>query len=177
MHTPIPLRRLAAALAFAGLAGPAAAQYSTPMRDVENPDRAPFTMSANGGPSSPYINGFVQFATPLGFRYFIDQASLVCTSASSTDEITLVQLSTLQKTGANFLQSSSITPFIMTRVGPAPFGGWYWTGTAQLRAYSDPNVFDTNGGRSILYNIFHTEASSTTSCSGTIVGHTLPLAQ
>jgi hypothetical protein len=157
-----------------GAAAPVHAQFSTPMRDVENPDRSPFMISGFGTLTPPFINGFVQFATPLGKRYFIEYATLSCTTPSATDQITQAVLSVQQNTSATSSAGFGGPVLQMTRRGPAPFGGYVWAGAAELKMFSDPALGTTDGGSAISFNIFRTEAAINVTCSGLITGHTLP---
>lgn len=162
-----------ALLVLASLAAtPASAQYAAPMRDVENPDRFPFMANASGSLESPFVNGFVQFATPLGRRYVIEQVSLSCTTPSASDQITSVSLSTRLNQG-NISIGYSAPVLQMSRRGAAPFGGFVWTGHALVKMVSDPDTFSPDGGKAISLNIFHTESNVTVSCNGFVGGHTV----
>ena len=162
-----------ALLVLASLAAPHAnAQYAAPMRDVENPDRFPFMVNASGRLEAPFINGFVQFATPLGRRYVIEQVSLSCTTPSATDQITSVTLTT-QLTQGNATFGYNAPVLQMTRRGAAAFGGFVWAGHALVKMYSDPETFSSDGGKAISLNIFHTESNVTATCSGLVSGHTV----
>lgn len=162
-----------AVLAMACLAAPqAGAQYASPMRDVENPDRFPFMASASGRLEPPFVNGFVQFATPLGRRYILEQVSLQCTTPSATDQITTVTLSTQLNQG-NVSTGYGAPAVQMTRRGPAAFGGYSWTGHALVKMYADPDTFSADGGKAISLNIFHTESNVLVTCSGLVTGHSV----
>lgn len=162
-----------ALLVLASLAAThAGAQYASPMRDVENPDRFPFMVNASGSLEAPFVNGFVQFATPLGRRYVVEQVSLSCTTPSATDQITSASLST-RITQGNTSFGYSAPVLQMQRRGAAPFGGYVWTGHALVRMYSDPDTFSADGGKAISLNVFHTESNVTVSCSGFVSGHTV----
>jgi len=170
------MRRSLACHAFTllllALAGPASAQFSTPMRDVENPDRAPFMASASGNLEAPFVNGFLFFPTAAGRRYFLDYVSLNCTTPNAGDVFTQVLLGTRQ----NITNGSIgyVAPaIVLERRGPAPFGGTIWSGTASVKMFSDPDAFTAGGGTSISMNIFHTDTSSRATCSGFVYGHSL----
>lgn len=157
-----------------GAAAPAYAQFSTPMRDVENPDRSPFMISSFSTLMPPFVNGFVQFATPLGKRYFIEYATLTCTTPSAADQITQAVLSVQQQTSATSSAGFGGPVLQMTRRGPAPFGGYIWAGAAELKMFSDPAIGTTDGGSAISFNIYRTDSTLNVNCSGLITGHTLP---
>lgn len=169
------IRRLSpcAVLAMACLVAPhAGAQYATPMRDVENPDRFPYMVSASGSLESPFVNGFVQFATPAGRRYIIEQVSLQCTTPSATDQITTVTVNTRLNQG-NVAIGYGAPAIQMSRRGPAPFGGFVWSGHALVKMYADPDSFTPDGGRAISMNVFHTESNVTVACNGLVTGHSV----
>lgn len=163
-----------AAASIATVAVPSLAQYSTPMRDVENPDRSAFMVNANGSLEPPFVNGFVQVPTPAGKRYFIEYVTLNCTLNSTSDSITQVLLSTRQNISNGSLGFSS-APLALERRGNAAFGGVSWTGSAMVKMFSDPDVFTAGGGTAITFNVFHSESASRGSCSAFVSGHTLPL--
>ena len=154
-----------------GAAAPVYAQYSTPVRDVESPDRAAYMLNGNVTLSAPFINGFVTFASFPGKRTFIDQIALRCTTTTNTDVITQVGL--LLNTGA----TSSIVSgpdIVMTRVGPPAFGaGSVYTGSVQVKAFVDP--VSATVGNAFYLNIYHTESANTATCTGYVGGHTLTL--
>jgi hypothetical protein len=153
-------------------AGTASAQYSTPMRDVENPDRSAFMASANGTLDAPFVNGFLFFATPAGRRYFIDYVTLNCTTPNVGDGFSQVLLGTRQNVTNGSI--GYVAPaIVMERRGPAPFGGYIWSGTANVKMFSDADQFTAGGGSSISMNIFHTDTTSRATCSGFVYGHSL----
>lgn len=167
------MKTLLPALVLAAAASSASAQYSTPMRDVENPDRSAFQINASGVLDPPFVNGFVFVPTPLGKRYFIEYITMSC-ALTATDTITQVFIGTRQSVTTGSLGFSS-HGLVLTRRGPGPFGGTIWTGSAAVKLYSDPDNFSTDGGTNISFNVFHTEAASRGSCSVYVSGHTLPL--
>lgn len=150
----------------------ASAQYAAPMRDVENPDRFPYMASGSGSLEPPFVNGFIQFATPAGRRYVLEQVSLQCFTPSATDQITSVTLSVLQNQGNGSIGYGA-PALQMTRRGPAPFGGFVWTGHALIKMYADPESLAPDGGKAISLNVFHTESNVNVSCNGLVTGHTV----
>jgi len=170
MRRPTPAHVLTAVLALA--AGSASAQYSTPMRDVENPDRSPFMLNTSGNIEAPFANGFLFFPTPTGRRYFIDYVSLTCTTSNAGDTLTQVLLGVRQNTANGTI--ANITPAIaMERRGAGPISGTIWSGAANVKMFSDPDLNTAGGGTNISMNVFHTDSSSRAQCSAFIYGHTL----
>ncbi len=47
---------------------------------------------ANTSIAPPFVNNFINFPTPPGRRYVIEQASVTCTTPSNTDVFTQAQL-------------------------------------------------------------------------------------
>jgi hypothetical protein len=161
----------AAALLAALLATPAFAQYSTPMHDVENPDHFVFMQNASVEIDPPFVNNFMFFPTAAGKRYFLQELSMICTTASTTDVMTQVYLVLNQKTTAGNVGISG-PALNMVKTGPAFGGGSVWAGSMQLNAFSDPDGTPT-GGQTIFLNIFHTESQNIVDCNGYVSGHTL----
>jgi len=163
---------IAALLALASV--PAWAQFSTPMRDVENPDRSPYMAAVSGNLEAPFVNGFLFFPTASGKRYFIEYVSLTCTTPNAGDSFTQVFLGARQNV-TNGSLGYATPAIVLERRGPAAFGGTIWSGSANLKMFSDPDNFTPGGGTSISMNIFHTDPSSRAVCSGFVSGHSLPL--
>ena len=170
MRRPILTHALTALLALA--AGSASAQFSTPMRDVENSDRSPFMLNASGSIEAPFANGFLFFPTPTGRRYFIDYVSLTCTTPNAGDTLTQVLLGVRQNT-ANGTVANTMPAIAMERRGAAPISGTLWSGAANVKMFSDPDQNTAGGGTNISMNVFHTDTSSRAQCSAFIYGHTL----
>lgn len=160
-------------LVLAGAAGSVLAQYSTPMRNVENPDRFPYQERATTTISSGFLNNFVVFPTPTGKRYVIEYVSVYCFTPSASDSFpqALLQLTKIVSPSSTF--SYPAANVAMERRGTSAFGGYIWSGDAQLKLYSDYNPFASDGGTAILLNIFHTDTSTSASCAGVVAGHTI----
>lgn len=163
----------AVALVFAGAAGSAYAQYSTPMRNVENPDRFPYQERGSTTMAPPFLNGFISLPTPAGKRYIIEHVSVTCFTPSAGDVFPQALLIITKAISSNSSESYSVLNVPMERRGPGAFSGYVWAGNAQLKAYSDPIPFVANGGSGILLNIFHTDTSVTSSCNAVVSGHTI----
>lgn len=160
-------------LMLAGSAGSGLAQYSTPMRDVENPDRFPYQERGAGSISVGFLNTFITFPTPTGKRYILEYVSVDCTTPSASDTFPAAYLSVTKILSPSSTQSYPVTNIAMERRGPVGFGGYSWAGSAQLKAYSDYNPFASGGGNGIFLNIFHTDTSVGANCTGVVTGHTI----
>ena len=160
---------LCAGLMAATVATPVLAQYSTPIRDVENPDRSIFMQNGNATIAPPFLNGFIFFSTPTGKRYFLEQVSLTCTTPSASDVFVQAAVNTTSVT----LGGVGGPNIPMERRGSAPFGGYVWSGSLMVRMYSDTDGFTAGGGSGISFNIFHTDTTVTANCFGFVSGHSL----
>ncbi|MBV8037122.1 hypothetical protein [Roseateles sp.] len=162
-------------LLFAIGAGPAAAQYSTPMRDVDNPDRAPYQESVSFTLDPPFANGFALFPTPPNKRYVIEFVSIACTSTAASDSFPQVYLGVRKIISPTTTSGASVPLAPLQYSGPAVFGGNAYYSATHLKAYSDWDPFASggSGGNGIFLNVFHTAASAGASCLGTITGHTI----
>lgn len=169
--TRILRRALIAAVALA--AGAAQAQFSSPMRDVENPDR--FLYQERGSVTIPgnFFNSFIYFPTPAGKRYIIEFVALQCTTSSNTDSFPNVLLGLQRTTGPGSSIGYSVPAIQMSRRGPSSFGGIIWAGSAQVKVFSDAEVGDPTGGTAINLNIFHSDTTVPATCFATISGHTI----
>jgi hypothetical protein len=161
----------AAALILAG--GLAQAQYSTPMRDVENPDRFPYQESAFASLATPFVNGFLLFPTPAGKRYVIEYVAVTCTTPSAFDTFPQVLLTTTKITSPTSTTGINVNAVAMERRGASFFGGYVWSGAAQLKMYSDYDPFTVGGGTGISINLFHTDTTVAPTCRATVTGHTI----
>ena len=154
----------------------AQAQFSTPMRDVENPDRSPYVQNASASLPSPYVNGFLSFPTPLGKRYVIEYIAVSCSTPSTTDTFPQVYAGVTKIVSATQLNGFSFPAVVtLTKRGSSFFGGFVWEGAAQVKLISDAYTFDPSGGSGITLNIFHTDTNVAASCNATLSGHTLSL--
>lgn len=158
----------AAALVGSLLPLAALAQYSTPMRNVDNPDRMPYLETTNVTISPPFVNAFAFFPTPAGKRVVIEWVSMGCSSSSASDVFAQVYLNVLRP-GGNSGQSIALAP--MVRTGSGVFIGNVSLGQTVLKAYAEPVPSAPDGGNGIYLNIFHTESSQNASCNATVSGH------
>lgn len=161
----------AAVVAACTLPLAALAQYSTPMRNVDNPDRFPYQEFNFFSLDMPYVNGFGYFPTPPGKRYVIEFVSLSCTTASAADTFPQQYLVVTKAVSSTMTTSSNIMLAPMVRGGSGAFGGYVWSSQTQLKAYTDANPFSADGSGSTYLNVFHTDTSVRASCQATMVGH------
>lgn len=145
----------------------ALAQYATPMRNIDNPDRQPYQESVFVTIAPPYVNNFAFFPTPAGKRVVVEWVSLGCSSTSASDVFPQVQLNVTRSAGN--LVPMSLAP--MTRTGSGVFLGNVSIGQTALKAYSEPQAGAPDGGSGMYLNIFHAESAQTAYCTATIVGH------
>lgn len=156
-----------AALAASLLPIAALAQYSTPMRNVDNPDRLPYQESVYVGIQPPYVNNFAFFPTPAGKRVVIEWVALSCSSSSASDVFPLVYLNVTRVGGLG--QAMPLAP--MVRTGSGVFIGNVSVGQTSLKAYSEAVAGTPDGGNGIFLNIFHSESSQTANCTASLSGH------
>jgi hypothetical protein len=149
--------------------------YSTPMRDVENPDRSPYQETASFTLDPPFVNGFGNFSTPIGKRYIIEYVSITCSSPDNFDSFPQVYLGVRKIISSSVTSGTSVPLMSLVRTGGAAFGGSAFFGGMKLKAYSDWDPFAAGGtgGQAISLNVFHTDASVQAACLATITGHTL----
>ena len=154
-------------------ASSATEQHSVPVRDVENPDLFPYFEVASASIAPPFVNNFINFPTPPGQRYFIEQATVTCTTPSSTDVFTQALLSVTKIISPTSTQGFSSPVVVLENRGPSFFGGFIWTGSAQIMLITDPNPFNADGSGALFFNVFHTDSSVTANCSATLFGHSV----
>jgi hypothetical protein len=164
------LARFAAVVAC--IATPAVAQYSTPMKNVDNPDRFPYQESNYFTIDMPYKNAFGYFPTPSGKRYVIEHVNLSCSTPSATDTFPQVYL-TVSKNVTNGTIGTAVPLAPPQKTGTAAFGGYAFFSASSVKVYADPSPYDANGGSAIYLNVFHTDTSVKPGCSAVITGHSV----
>ncbi|RTL43878.1 MAG: hypothetical protein EKK53_09260 [Burkholderiales bacterium] len=166
-HHPSFARAAAVAASLLPLA--ALAQYATPMRNVDNPDRQPYQETASISISPPFVNGFMFFPTPAGKRVVLEWAGVNCSSTSSADVFPLIYLNVTRANGSQ--NNMALAP--MLRTGSNVFINNVSLGQTVLKAYSEsvPGVAD--GGSGISLNIFHSDSTQNVFCIATLTGHLL----
>jgi hypothetical protein len=158
-------------LAIAGLfASAASAQYSTPMRDVENPARTSFQASATVVLDPPFagVFGTPLFDVPAGRRAVIEHVSARCSSPSGSPIVqAVVGVTELTPLGSN--TRSFQVPLAFQ--GSDPFVGPLYIGSLTTRLYSDRG----SAGGGVTAGAGRANGTGSGSCNFTISGHTIGL--
>lgn len=160
----------AAAACSALLAPLAQAQYSSPMRDVENPDRTPYAESVSVTIAPPFVNNFAFLPTPAGKRVVLEQAALLCVTPSATDQVSVGLLQATKVLGSGVTQSMTVAILVPQRRAGL-FSGVQWADSQRIKAYSDAVPSAANGGFGISVNVYHSETSVTAQCTVSVSGH------
>ncbi|MBI4877168.1 MAG: hypothetical protein HY822_21245 [Acidobacteria bacterium] len=143
----------------------ALAQYSQPVRDVENPARSPF-WSFDGGPISlSTANVILNMGTvPAGQRLVIEHVAVQCTG-DADDNISQATISVYKKTGGGWTSWS--VPLAVRNQGTGYDGKGIWTASQVLRLYSD------GVGSATWVNVHHRKTTSTAHCFAVVSGNTI----
>jgi len=146
-----------------------------PVVRTDNPDDSPYAEFASATITPPFVNTFLNFPTPPGRRYFIEQASVTCTTPTAADIFTQAQLTVTKKIGTNGTQSFGSPVVVLEKRGPSFLGGYLWTGSANVKVISEANPFQADGSGALYFNIFRTDSTVTANCFGTLFGHSVAL--
>lgn len=152
------------------LSGTAFAQYSTPMRDVENPARTPVTVSTNAT-LSPGIGGSFGnpiYTVPAGKRLVLEFVAVNCTSPGG-GRANLINIGVIQALGGGSFTTRSFA-LTITDHGTDAFGTRHSTASQLVRLYADSAPFT-----SVNLGVSRSEASATMTCSADISGHLITL--
>lgn len=155
--------RIAAAATLGLVASAASAQYSTPVRDVENPARTRF-MDSGPVVMTPGLAGAVgDIATvPAGKRLVIEQASVRCWQDAGN--ILTARIVVTQVNGGS---SASINFDVPIRYqGVSPFDGRIFVGSMMTRLYAD-------AGTTVRGWATRDGGDGTATCGFAISGHTI----
>ena len=143
------------------------AQYSQPVRDVENPARTPFLGFGSVTIPLHFINQIVSVGTiPAGQRLVIEHVAATC-SADADDSISNVSVSVYKGTPSSW--SSVGVPVLAQKQGVTWTGSTTWTVSQPVRLYSDGVNSATN------VNISHSKTTATASCFVVVTGHTITM--
>ncbi|MBI4874968.1 MAG: hypothetical protein HY822_10090 [Acidobacteria bacterium] len=120
------------------LALPASAQYSTPMRDIENPAHSPLRLKGTGDVPGGFVGAFGMTIGPAlaaDRRMVIEYVLFDCGTAGAVEPVR-VQLSTAEKTGAG---SYSFHNYLinLAKTTPDYAGNVRAVGTQSQRWYHD----------------------------------------
>ena len=145
----------------------AIAQYSQPVRDVENPARTPFWGYAFGTIDVNWVNNIFNVGTiPVGQRLVIEHVAVHC-AMSDADSILHVTITVYKKSNGGW--ASWQIPLLSQKQGLDPFTGKIsWLTSQQVRLYSD-GVSGANVGVSVSRSFTGASAS----CWATVSGHTI----
>lgn len=157
------LARIAAAATLGLLASAASAQYSTPIRDVENPARTRFMDSGSVSMDAGIAGAFGDIATvPAGKRLVIEQASVRCSQDAGN-----ILTARIVVTHVNGGASASINFDIPVRYqGLDPFDGRIFVGSMMTRLYAD-------AGTTVKGWATRDGGAGTARCGFAISGHTI----
>ncbi len=170
-------KRYLTTLALGGLAAwmmPAlAVEFSSPTRNVENPDKFPYaeTISLTIHPADHSATG--SFPAPVGKRYFIEYVTAACSVANreSPDTFTQVMIN-VAKTGGT--PSFFSVPALDLQYKGMLLSGRYYAGSNTVKIISDGGT----PGLSVTIALGYTFPPSTNplddaNCEVSVFGHTL----
>jgi hypothetical protein len=158
-------------LAFLGtLSVPALAQYSSPMRDVENPARTPVRVLTSVNVAAMFGGSFGNpiYQVPAGKRLVIDFLSVICTSIDPIDSASLaVSEATGGGSATQRPQPLSLTP------GPNDiYGNRTWTLSQPVTLYADSTAFGT---QDVAFGLTKAGTAGPAACQVGFQGHTITL--
>lgn len=144
----------------------ALAQYSQPVRDVENPARTPFWGYASGTIGINVANVLLNVGTiPSGQRLVIEHVGVHCT-ADADDNMSVVYIYANKKTGPS-AWTIYPAPLVVHKQGNNCIGKGSWTVSQPVRLYSD------GGGDATCVSVYHSKIGATASCWTFVSGYTL----
>jgi hypothetical protein len=149
----------------------ASAQYSTPMRDVENPARTPFQASGSVTFDTPFagIFGTPLYEVPTGRRAVIEYVSVRCSSPAGNPMVSaVIQVTELTGGGGSIARSFQIP---ITFQGTDAFSGPLYIGGLTTRLYSDRGL----SGGGVTMGASRANGSGSGNCSFAISGHTIAI--
>jgi hypothetical protein len=146
----------------------ASAQYSQPVRDVENPARTPFWGYASGTIDLNWVNTYLNAGSvPSGQRLAIELVTLYC-STDADDTIAKAAIVVYKATPGGY--SAWEVPILVHRQGSTYTGRATWTASQPVTLYSDGVA-----GGGVNVNIHHSKTTATASCVTFVSGHTINL--
>ncbi len=163
--------RGALALTLALIVVPASAQFSTPVRDVENPARTPFWASATvniPGGFAGVLNSPIA-TIPDNKRLVIEQVSVRC--ATQTGNIVRVDLNVTERTGPSATASRNFSIPVGFQ-GDDPFAGRTFVGGISSRIYSDAGILGSGG---VTGGVIRDNGTGTGFCAYAISGYTITI--
>ncbi len=143
------------------------AQYSQPVRDVENPARTAFWGSGNGTFAvNTEILVLDLYAVPAGQRLVMEYVSVTC-STDADDELTEVLIEANKYSAGSGTHYYISIPMQKRAVNLA--GKMRWVGSQTVRAYADA----LPAGAMHKAHFHHNKLASTPYCTATVFGHTI----
>lgn len=144
------------------------AQYSQPVRDVENPSQNPFWAVGSGSNTKGFVNFFVNIdqvtaSIPTGKRLTLEFIAVRCTTPAD-DSISEARITVTKKPGTQMQ-----FPIQIARQGTDVFGQATWVTSQMTRLYLD----SVAPFEKIYLNVFHknyNDDAGTTTCSANISG-------
>jgi hypothetical protein len=159
------VRVCAIVLLAAGLSTVGWAQYSQPVRDVENPARTAVWGHDSGTIDIGWANVMLDMMTVAsGQRLVIEHVAVNCTT-DADDNISRVTI-WINKKAATGMSSYSV-PLVVAKQGTTWDGKGSWTVSQSLRLYSD------GGGGSTSIDVRRSKTTATATCFAVISGYTL----
>jgi hypothetical protein len=164
------VRRIALLALLAGLSLPVLAQYSTPMRDVENPARTPVRVLTSVNVAAMFGGSFGNpiYQVPAGKRLVIDFLSVRCTSA---DPIDSVSLAVSEATGGGSATQRP-QPLSLTAGPNDIYGNRTWTFSQAVMLYADSTAFGT---QDVAFGLTKAGTAGPANCQVGFQGHTITL--
>ena len=159
------IRLLAFVLFALALSTTGFAQYSQPVRDVENPARTPIWGYSASTISVGYVNTLIDLTTvPVGQRMVIEHVGVTCTT-DGDDNISRATVWIFKKNVAGY--SSYGMPLVVTKQGNTYDGKASWAVSQSLRIYSD------GVGNTTTVDVRHSKITANASCYAVLSGYTL----
>lgn len=147
----------------------AIAQYSTPVRDVENPARTPLQDYGNATFPMNFINTQISLASlPSGQRLVIEYVSVRC-ETDADDNISRVSIGVYKKTGGGGW-AQYYFPITVQKQGNTYDGKASWVAAQSMRLYSDSVLA---GSTAHYVDVRHAKTASTPTCSAFLSGYTI----
>jgi len=141
------------------------AQYSQPIRDVENPARIPIWGYAYETIPVGFVNTMLDVATVAsGQRMVIEHVAVNCTT-DADDNMSRVTIGIYKKTPTGW--SNYGVPLVVQKQGNTYDGKASWTASQSVRLYSD------GIGSPTSIDVRHAKTTATASCFAVISGYTL----
>lgn len=159
------MRKLTAfALLTLASSAPLMAQYSQPVRDVDNPARTPYRSMRDGTIDLNFVNKWYSAASfPAGQRLVVEQVSITCTM-DADDNVASATISISRPSGGGMYVTDYV-PILVPKQGTTWNGKSVWTVSQSVRLYTD-------AGHAPDVGIHHSKTTSTPYCAVYVSGYT-----